>query len=393
MSIQRMGVIMNGVTGRMGARQHLERSILAIRKQGGVALANGESVVPDPILVGRNEEKLKALSDRHGGLPYSTDLETVLGDREYPVYFDSQPTALRFVGVSNALAAGKHVYCEKPVAHTLQDAVAIFHLAQELGLKNGVVQDKLFLPGVLKLRRLLDEDFFGQVLSVRGEFGYWVFVGDQEEPQRPSWNYVKSQGGGLVLDMFPHWRYLIDDLFGPITSMVSMTATHVKKRWDENGNEYACTAEDAAYAMFQTETGILCQFNTSWCTRVRRDDLLTIQVDGTEGSAVVGLRKCFIQPLSQTPRPVWNPDEESGIDYTTGWSEYMPDEEYENAFKVQWERFIRHVAADEPFPWTLSHGAKGVQLAELAHQSWRKHEWVNVTPIKGLERERKEEWR
>ena len=376
--MQRIGIIMNGVTGRMGTNQHLVRSILAIRAQGGIAGPNGAVVMPEPVLVGRNETKLAKLAEQHGGLAYSTNLAELLNDDRYSIYFDAQTTLRRYEDVKAAIVHGKHVYCEKPVATTSADAFDLHQRAVAAGIKHGVVQDKLWLPGLRKLQHLIDTGFFGEILNVRGDFGYWVFTGEHGPLQRPSWNYRAKDGGGIILDMFCHWRYVIDNLFGNVTAVSALGATHVKRRWDEQGNPYDCDTDDAAYATFTTGRGIVCQFNSSWCTRVRRDDLLTLHVDGTNGSAVAGLSQCWVQSDATTPRPVWNPDIDSPIDYRAGW-EPLPDPvPYDNAFKAQWELFLRHVAFNGPFRWDLKEGAKGVQLAELGLQSWKERKWVDV---------------
>jgi predicted dehydrogenase len=381
MKTEAMGIIMNGVTGRMGTNQHLVRSILAIRDQGGIKGPTGAALMPQPILVGRNESKLRGLSEAHGGLPYSTDLDKLLKDAANAVYFDAQTTQRRYEDVKKAVAHRKHVYCEKPVATTSEEAMDLYKRASVTGVKHGVVQDKLWLPGLIKLRYLIDTGFFGEILSVRGEFGYWVFTGEHQPAQRPSWNYRKADGGGIILDMLCHWRYVIDNLFGNVMALSVYGATHIKRRWDESGHPYDCDVDDAAYATFLTDRGIICQFNSSWCTRVRRDDLLTIHVDGVKGSAVAGLRECWIQPDAATPRPVWNPDIESPLDYREGWQRMPSNVPYDNAFKAQWERFLRHVAWNEPFPWDLKEGAKGVQLAELGLDSWKKRAWVDVPAL------------
>ncbi len=381
MTTRRIGVIMNGVTGRMGANQHLMRSIGAIRGDGGIDLPDGSVIVPDPILVGRNLAKLEALADRAGGLTWTTDLDTALADPNYAVYFDAQTTDRRAAAVRRAIAAGKHVYCEKPTATTLAEAIDIYRLARDAGVKHGVVQDKLWLPGIVALRRLCASGFFGRILSIRGEFGYWVFEGDTVPAQRPSWNYRAEDGGGIIADMFAHWRYVLDEVFGQVTAVSCLGATHVGRRWDEAGRPYDCTADDAAYATFELEGGIVAQFNSSWCVRVRRDDLLTIQVDGTKGSAVAGLRNCWVQSAADTPRPVWNPDVETPGGYHADW-QLLPEVEAQgNAFRAEWELFLRHVACDDPFPWNLLAGAKGVQLAELGVESWRTRSWVAVPPL------------
>ncbi|NNM86060.1 MAG: Gfo/Idh/MocA family oxidoreductase [Phycisphaerales bacterium] len=381
MKKHRVGIIMNGVTGRMGTNQHLIRSISAIMAQGGVKLSDEEVIMPDPILIGRNAAKLEELARRTGISKFSTDLAAALKDPQYSIYFDAQTTDRRFDAVKAAIAAGKHLYCEKPVATNSAQALELYRLAKKAGVKNGVVQDKLFLPGILKLRQLIATGFFGQMLSVRGEFGYWVFDGDPIAPQRPSWNYRKEDGGGIILDMLCHWRYLIDNVFGSVKAVSCMGAIHLKERRDEAGKLFKCTADDSAYATFELANGIVCQFNSSWTVRVRRDDLLTLQVDGTHGSAVAGLRNCVSQQLNNTPRAVWNPDIDSPINHLQLWSEIPAQQTYDNAFKVQWEMFLKHIVADEEFPWDLLEGAKGVQLAEKGLESWLKRAWVDVEPL------------
>ena len=381
MTTHTVGIIMNGVTGRMGANQHLVRSILAIRAQGGIRLPDGSRIMPEPILMGRNAAKLQEMATAHGGLPWSTDLDSLLSDPTYPVYFDAQTTQARYESTKRAIAAENHVYLEKPCAETLAQAMELYNLAESAGVKHGVVQDKLWLPGLQKLKHLIDTGFFGRILSVRGEFGYWVFTGHDQTAQRPSWNYRKEDGGGIISDMLCHWRYVIDNLFGEVNAVSCLGATHVPERIDEAGKPYTCTADDAAYATFETATGVICHFNSSWCVRVRRDDLVTLQVDGTHGSAVAGLRECYTQHGANTPRPVWNPDLPSPIDFHGGWTPVPNNHVHDNAFKAQWEKYLRHVVNDEPFRWNLLEGAKGVQLAELGLQSWEKRAWVSVPPL------------
>lgn len=376
---------MNGVTGRMGTNQHLMRSIVAIIKQGGVQVSPSEFIMPDPILVGRNEIKLQKLAELAGVEKWTTDLDSVMNNPYYQIYFDAQTTGRRAEAVIQAAKAGKHIYCEKPVATDTATALELYRVCEEAGVKHGVVQDKLWLPGLLKLKRLIENGFFGKILSVRGEFGYWVFEGHTVPAQRPSWNYRKEDDGGIIVDMLCHWRYVLDNLFGEVKGVFCLGATHISERIDENGKPYKCTADDSAYATFELENGVIAHFNSSWVTRVRRDDLLTLHVDGTKGSAVAGLRECWTQHYGNTPKPVWNPDIPNPINFYEGWSKVPEQENFDNAFKAQWELFLKHVVKDEPFRWNLMEGAKGVQLAEKGLESWAKRAWVEIPgPISPL---------
>lgn len=383
MAVRSIGIIMNGVTGRMGTNQHLIRSILAIRDQGGVTLSDGTRVVPDPILVGRNPDKLTTLCEKYSIKRWSTDLDACLANPEDTVYFDAQTTNRRVEGVKKAIAAGKNIYCEKPTATSVEEAVELHKLAEEAGIKHGVVQDKLFLPGLLKLKRLIDSGFFGKILSVRGEFGYWVFEGDWQPAQRPSWNYRKEDGGGIIVDMLCHWRYVLDNIFGEVKQVSCLGATHIPERIDEQGKAYKATSDDAAYATFLLEGDIIAQINSSWCVRVYRDELFSLQVDGTEGSAIAGLRECKVQHRANTPKPVWNPDIASEINFFENWMDVPDNMLFENAFKVQWEMFIKYLEEDAPFAYSLLEGAKGVQLAELGLKSWEERRWLDVPSLLG----------
>jgi predicted dehydrogenase len=378
MKEQRIGVIMNGVTGRMGLNQHLVRSILAIRDQGGIALANGSRLMPDPILVGRNAAKLEQIAKEHNVARWSTDLNKALADKNDAIYFDAQLTALRAPSVESAIKAGKHIYCEKPLAVDSKVALDLARKAKAAGIKAGVVQDKLFLPGIRKLKRLIDSGFFGKILSVRGEFGYWVFEGDWQAAQRPSWNYRKEDDGGIIVDMFCHWRYVLDHTFGAVRAVQCLGGTTIEQRVDEQGKRYDCTADDTAYGTFELEGGIVAQINSSWSFRVYRDELFSMQVDGTLGSAVAGLRECKTQHRVNTPRPVWNPDVPNAINFREGWEDVPDNMVFDNGFKVQWELFLRHVVEDVPFPHDFLEGARGVQLAELGLESWKQRRWIDV---------------
>jgi predicted dehydrogenase len=379
--MRKIGIIMNGVTGRMGTNQHLERSIVAIRKQGGLRLRDGSTVVPDPILAGRNPNKLEALAKKYEIGCWSTDLAECLADDQNLIYFDAQATNLRGNSVRAAIAAGKHVYCEKPLVPGFAEAMELASLAAKAGVKTGIVQDKLFLPGLMKLKQVLASGFLGRVLSVRGEFGYWVFEGDSQPAQRPSWNYRKEDGGGIILDMFPHWQYLLENLFGPITALSCVAKTHIPRRVDESGKPYVATADDAVYATFEIADGVIVQLNSSWCTRVNRDDLLIFQVDGTEGSAVASLRECKVQHRTATPLAVWNPDASDSNDYLAAWQKVPANTVFDNAFKLQWEMFLRHVLEDASFPHDFLQAARGVQVVELGLHSWAERRWVDVPAL------------
>jgi predicted dehydrogenase len=378
---KRIGIIMHGITGRMGYNQHLVRSILALRDSGGLLLSDGTRLVPDPILVGRNGRKIAEIAKRHNVERVSTDIDAALANPADTVFFDAGSTQMRAGLLEKAINAGKHVYCEKPIAEKLDIALGVAKLAREKGIKSGVVQDKLYLPGLRKLAMLRDSGFFGKILSVRGEFGYWVFEGDWQAAQRPSWNYRKADGGGIILDMLCHWRYVLDNLFGEVEAVSCIGATHIPSRVDEQGETYKADADDAAYATFQLAGGVIAQINSSWCVRVKRDDLVTFQVDGTHGSAVAGLTKCFTQHRVNTPRPVWNPDQPQTMRFAEQWDEVPDNQVYDNGFKTQWEQFLLHVVEDKPWKFDLFEGAKGVQLAELGLKSWAERRWLDVPKI------------
>jgi predicted dehydrogenase len=362
-------VIMNGVTGRMGYRQHLVRSVLAIRADGGVALADGDRVAVEPILVGRNAEKLAALAAEHDVADFTTSLDEALGDTSASVYFDAQVTSERKKSILKAIGAGKHIYTEKPIAESVDEGVELVKAAQDAGVINGVVHDKLYLPGLLKLKRLIDAGFFGRILSVRGEFGYWVFEGDLVPAQRPSWNYRAEDGGGMVLDMFPHWHYVLENLFGEVQAVTAKAVTHIPERWDEQGRKYTATADDSAYAIFELDGDVIAQINSSWTVRVDRGELVEFQVDGTHGSAVAGLFGCRIQPRVATPMPVWNPDLPTTEDFRSQWEQIPDNAEFSNGFRAQWEQFLSDVDAGRPHSYDLAAGVRGLQLAEAGLES------------------------
>ncbi|MHA1564300.1 MAG: Gfo/Idh/MocA family protein [Alphaproteobacteria bacterium] len=378
MANREIGIIMHGATGRMGLNQHLVRSILAIRDQGGITLSDGQRLIPKPVLVGRNADKIARLAAQYQIADFGTDIDAALARPDCEIFFDAATTQMRAGLIERAIAAGKHIYCEKPVAENTEQAQQLVRLANAAGIKTGVVHDKLYMPGLLKLRMLRDSGFFGRILSAKIDFGYWVFEGDWQPAQRPSWNYRKRDGGGIIIDMMPHWRYVVDNVIAPVRSVSCYGKTHIASRVDEADRPYQADADDAAYAMLECDDDVLVQIAFSWCTRVRRDDLVTFQIDGTLGSAVAGLSDCYTQARVNTPRPVWNPDERQSHDFRGDWQLVPENRTYDNGFKTQWEQFLRHVAEDTAYDYDLAAGVKGVQLAEAATQSWRERRWVDL---------------
>ena len=372
MTSRTLRIAMNGITGRMGYRQHLVRSILPL-SESGLELADGSRVRIEPILVGRNEAKVREIAEQHGVEQWTTDVDAVLSDPGVDIYFDAQVTSRRAAALTSAIKAGKHIFTEKPTAETLDEAVELARLARDAGVTAGVVHDKLYLPGLVKLRRLVDEGFFGRILSLRGEFGYWVFEGDVQPAQRPSWNYRAQDGGGMTVDMFCHWNYVLEGLLGPVRSVTAKAVTHIPTRWDEQGQEYQATADDAAYGIFEVDgpagEPVIAQINSSWAVRVYRDELVEFQVDGTHGSAVAGLNRCVAQQRAHTPKPVWNPDLPVTESFRDQWLDVPANGDLDNGFKAQWEEFLRDAVAGRDHRFGLLSAARGVQLAELGLQS------------------------
>ena len=385
MTTRTLRIAMNGITERMGYRQHLLRSILPIRAQGGITLPNGDKVQVEPILVGRRENALAEIAAEHDVAEWTTDLDAVITDERTDIVFDASMTSLRADTLIKAMKAGKHIFTEKPTAETLAEAIELARLRTETGVTAGVVHDKLYLPGLVKLRRLVDEGFFGRILSLRGEFGYWVFEGEVQAAQRPSWNYRTEDGGGMTTDMFCHWNYVLEGILGRVDSVTAKTITHIPTRWDEKGQEYAATADDAAYGIFEV-TGpsgeeIVAQINSSWAVRVYRDELVEFQVDGTHGSAVAGLRNCVAQQRAHTPKPVWNPDLPATEPFRDQWLEVPDNAELDNGFKAQWEEFLQNVLAGREHRYDLLSAARGVQLAEAGLASSAEGRRIALEPI------------
>lgn len=373
MADRTLRIAMNGITGRMGYRQHLVRSILPIRDAGGLLLPDGSRLQVEPIIVGRNEAKLKEIAAEHNIEQWTTDQDGIIEDPSIDIYFDAQTTSRRYDALTRAIGAGKHIFTEKPTAETLEQAIDLARQAAEKDITVGVVHDKLYLPGLVKLRRLVEEGFFGRILSLRGEFGYWVFEGDVQPAQRPSWNYRKQDGGGMMVDMFCHWNYVLEGILGTVESVYSQATTHIPTRWDEDDQPYDATADDAAYGIFEVRTPsgdpVVAQINSSWATRVRRNELVEFHVDGTHGSAVAGLFNCVSQQRANTPKAVWNPDLPTDIPFYSQWEDVPANAELENGFKAQWVEFLQDVAAGRKHRFELLSAARGVQLAELGQQS------------------------
>jgi predicted dehydrogenase len=382
MATRTIGIVMEGATARIAREMHLTRTLLPIRREGGLLLANGDRLMPEPLLLGRNAEKLAAQAAEMGGLKWSTDTAACLADKSLQIYFDSSLTGGRVARAKAAIAAGKHIYLEKPVASSCADALDLARIATRAGLKNGVVQDKLGLPGFDKLVKLKQSGFFGRILSARLDFGWWVFDGITLTAQRPSWNYKKAEGGGLLSDMFPHWRYITEGLMGPITSVSARLATRQSKRIDEDGKPYDVDVEDEVFADFEHAGGAITRVTSSWATRVRGDDMITMRIDGSDGSATAGLHRCFMQPAGATPRPLFDIDKPRPYDLNDGWLEVPQVWPVHNGYRQGWEMFLRHVVEDKPTTAPLLQGAKHLQLADACAQSARERRWIDLEELK-----------
>ncbi len=375
---QTIGIIVNGATGRIGSTQHLTNALVPIIAEGGLALGD-DRVLPRLLLVGRDADRLAATARTHGVADWTTDLDAALSDPSYPVFFDAAATQQRVAVLEKAIAAGKHVYTEKPVAPTAAQGRALLEKAQARGLKHGAVEDKVHLPGLAKLAALTQSGALGRIVGFRLEFGWWVFDGSDRPCQRPSWNY-RAGGGGLILDMYPHWRYIIETIVGPIVRVASSAWIATPERVDEQGERYAVAVEDSAATLVEIAGGAFGSILSSWATRVRRDDLLTLQVDGTEGSAIAGLHRCHVQSAARTPTIAhFSVMKDIGADYRDGWTDAPPLASYTNPYRVGWERFLRHVAGDAPMPSDFAAGIRDVAFAEACHRSMRERTWIALT--------------
>ena len=381
MGERRIGIIINGATGRMGTTQHMA-NLLAIAAEGGLGLRNGDRLIPELLLVGRDAGRLQALAAAHGNPRWTTSLAEALAGPD-AIFMDCAATGDRPARVRRAIAAGKHIHIEKPTAPTVDEAMALARAAQAAGLKHGVIQDTLFLPGFAKLLFVRNAGFFGRILSIRIDAGSWVFDGKTQPCQRPSWNYQRAEGGGLALDMMAHWRYMIDRLAAPVTGVCALMATAIPERVDELGRTYTVDAEDTSHALLRLAGGAVGVITNSWATRVRRDDTMVVQIDGTQGSAVAGRARCFTQAAVNTPEAFFGPNRPGGMDFLAQWQEVPDTLQGGNPFRQCWEAFLRHVAEDAPYVPTLVEGAKAVQLADLAYRSVAEGRWMEV-PALGL---------
>ncbi|MFL5334274.1 MAG: Gfo/Idh/MocA family oxidoreductase [Geminicoccaceae bacterium] len=383
MATRRLGIIIHGATSRIGTTQHLLNSLIPIRQEGGLPLSNGDRLMPDPILVGRTPEKLQALAERLGLTRWTTDLDAALANPEDELFFECAYGGGRAQLAHRAIKAGKHIYLEKPVADSLAEVLELRAAAEAAGRKHAVMQDKIHLPGLVKLKTVLGLGTLGKLLSMKLEFGWWVFDGEVIPAQRTSWNYKQAMGGGLVLDMFPHWRYVIDHLFGAPTALTCHMRTAQPKRWDEQHRPYDVDVEDEARAILEFPDGMVGEIFSSWATRIRRDDMLVITAEGTAGSATCTLHQCWMQTLANTPKPLFPVNAPQPMDFRSQWAEVPELVPFKNSYRQAWEAFLRHVAEDAPNTASLLQAAHGLQLIEACHTSHKERRWVSLPPIEG----------
>jgi predicted dehydrogenase len=375
MAARTIGIILNGATGRICSTQHLQNALAPIRDEGGLAIGD-DRVVPKLLLCGRYAERVAAVALAHSVTDWTTDLDTALADPAYAIFFDAAATQQRVGVLEKAIAAGKHIYSEKPVAPTVAEGLALLQQVKARGLKHGAVEDKVHLPGLQKLARLMQSGELGRVVGFRLEFGWWVFDGTGQPCQRPSWNY-RAGGGGLMLDMYPHWRYVIEAIVGRIARVSSAAWTATPERIDEQGERYRVEVDDSAATLVELESGVCGTILSSWATRVRRDDLFTLQVDGTKASAIATLHHCHVQTMAHTPTiKGFSVMTDIAADYREGWTEAPPLDVYRNPYRDGWEQFLRHVVAGTPLASNFAAGIRDVQFAEACLRSNAVRTWI-----------------
>jgi predicted dehydrogenase len=376
---QTTGIIIHGATGRIASTQHLANALVPIIAEGGLAIGP-DRLVPRLLLVGRDAKRLAALAQTYGISESTTDLDAALASRDHSLFFDAAPTAQRFSTLQKAIAAGKHVYSEKPLAPTLAQAKALLREAQARALKHGVVEDKLGLPGLRRLAEVALSGELGRIAGFRLEFGWWIFDGTERATQRPSWNY--KEGGGLLFDMYPHWRYVIEGLIGPVLRVASAHWIATPERIDEDGTRYRVPVEDSAATLVEIEGGVFGTILSSWATRVRRDDLFTLQIDGSRASALATLHRCYLQPAAQTPEIAhFNIAKDIGTDYRTHWTELPSLGAGKIPYRAGWESFLRHVAVDAPLASDFSAGIRDVAFAEVCQRSMAERSWIEMPAL------------
>ena len=383
MATKRLGIIMHGVTGRMGYNQHLVRSICAIRDAGRrrACERRPRDARSDPGRPQRGE----ARRDRRSGTASratTTDLDAALANTDDTVFFDAGSTQMRADLLSKAIDAGKDVYCEKPIADTLADAIKVAKLARSRGIKNGVVQDKLFLPGLRKMKLLKDAGFFGRMLSVRGEFGYWVFEGDLQPIQRPSWNYRKADGGGIILDMLCHWRYVLDNLFGEVKAVSCLGVTHIPRAHRRSGQALHGRCRRCR----------LCDVRARG-RRDRADQLVLVRArEARRSRHLPGRRHARLG--GRRPHALLHPASRehaaSGLESGRAADDELQravggsagHQAYDNGFKLQWEDFIRHVVRGSALDVRSARKAsRACSSPSSGCKSWAERRWLDVPDL------------
>ena len=281
----------------------------------------------------------------------------------FPILFDAAATKQRVSTLTKAIAAGKHIYSEKPVALSVADGMALLTAARARNLKHGAVEDKIFLPGLQKLsaarraeilrprHRLSPRFRLVGVRRIRAQKPAAKLELPAKRCRRSHHGYVSA----LALRRSKAFSARSVGLW-------HATATAIPQRADESGTRYDVDVDDTSLTLAELENGAVGTIACSWATRVRRDDLLTFQIDGTSGSAVAGLHRCWAQSAGDTPevRHI-NPMVDIGFDYRRDWKEVPGLAAYANPYRVGWDRFLKHIVTGEPLASDLSAGIRDVQ--------------------------------